>query len=131
MYLKWRGGATAGDGGKAGGLWRVVEGDGRVVAARVRLAGTPWARLRGLLGRRLAADEGLWLTPCNAIHTCFLRHPIDAVFLARDGQVLAVETVAPWRMRVVPGARQVLELPPGAAVRCGLRPGGRLRLEPP
>ncbi len=114
-----------------GGCWRAVVAErATLVAARVRLADTFWARLRGLLGRRLSEGEGLLLTPCNAVHTCFLRQPIYAVFLDGEGRVLAAESLPPWRFRVVPRARQVLELSPETAARARLAPGDRLLLEP-
>ena len=40
------------------------------------------ARLRGLLGRDgLPAGTGLWIRPCNAVHTLGMRFAIDIVFL--------------------------------------------------
>lgn len=78
-------------------------------------------RLFGLIPRRsLGAEEGLWLEPCAMIHMCFMRFPIDAVFLGRDLQVLRViENFRPWRFSPwVYGARGVLELPAG---RCSGR----------
>ena len=45
-------------------------------------------RRRGLLGRDdLAAGTAMVLAPCNAVHTCRMRFPIDVVFAARDGRV--------------------------------------------
>ena len=96
-----------------------------------RLATTPWTRLRGWTGvRRAEAGGGLWLEPCNAVHTMFMRFPIDAVFLSRDRTVLAIrEQVAPWRfLRPVWRARSVLELPAGEARRLGLLVGDQLLL---
>ena len=113
------------------GFWRaVVPERATLVAARVRLADTFWARLRGLLGRPLAEGEGLLLTPCNAVHTCFLRRPVHAVFLDGEGRVLAAESLPPWRFQIVRGARQVLELSPETAARARLAPGDRVVLEP-
>jgi hypothetical protein len=102
--------------------------DGTVVCARCRVAATALRRLRGLLGRRgLAVDEGLLLRPAPAIHTFFMRFPIDVVFLAADGTVLkVVPALRPWRARACRGAVAVLELPAGAAARVGVRPGERL-----
>lgn len=114
-------------------LLRVVDGErGTVVAERVLEAGSFGLRLRGLLGRGpLGPEEGLLLTPCNAIHTFFMPGPIDAVFLDAAGRVVGVaERLPPWRARRVPGARRVLELPAGAVARHGLAAGRRLRLEP-
>ena len=43
---------------------------GATLASNVRLADTPVARRVGLLKhRRLAAGEGLWIYPTQAIHT--------------------------------------------------------------
>ena len=42
----------------------------------------------GLLGRsELAEGEGLWIQPCNSIHTWFMRFPIDAIFFDKTGKV--------------------------------------------
>lgn len=51
------------------------------------------------------------------IHMCFMKFPIDAVFLDADGRVLRVlANLKPWRFSPwVPGARGVLELPAGRA----------------
>ncbi len=101
---------------------------GRVVCARCAIADNPWARLRGLLGRKgLDADEGLLIRPTNSIHMLFMRFPIDAVFLDRELVVLRVVAgLAPWRMAAQRGAKAVVELPAGAAGRAGISEGTRL-----
>ena len=76
----------------------------------MRLAVTPIARLRGQLGRRHAVP--MLIAPCSAVHTCFLRFPLDLVFLDADCTVLKVaENVPPWRFVACRGAKAVLELP--------------------
>ena len=99
--------------------------DGTVVCERCLLAETPFARLRGLLGkRRLPAGEGLLLRPAASIHTAFMRFAIDAVFLDRGDRVLKVSpAMEPWRVSSCRKARSVLELSAGEATRRGLRPG--------
>ena len=99
--------------------------DGNVVCERCLLAETPFARLRGLLGRSgLSSGEGLLLRPAGSIHTAFMRFTIDAVFLdAADRVVKVASTLRPWRTAACRGARSVLELPAGEATRRGLRPG--------
>ena len=76
-----------------------------------------WARLKGLIGRRgLPSGRGLLILRCNAIHTLFMRYPIDAVFLDRAGRVVRrVRGIRPWRFFVWGGWRavQVLEISPG------------------
>ena len=54
----------------------------RPIADRVALADRFLTRFRGLMLRRaLAPGEGLLLKNCSAIHCCFMRFPIDAVYL--------------------------------------------------
>ncbi len=67
------------------------------------------------------------LRPAPAIHTYFMRFPIDAVFLDRELRVLGVTpALRPWRWARRAGARSVLELAAGEAHRLGVRPGERL-----
>lgn len=102
----------------------------RLLAGRVQVADSFGPRLLGLMfRRRLDAQEGLLLRPCNSVHTFFMRFPIDVVYLDRDGQVLRVTpAMAPWRVGpLVRGAKQVLELPAGGAA--GLAAGARLAME--
>lgn len=76
-------------------------------------------RARGLIGHvPLKPGEGMLITRCNCIHTCFMRFPIDATFLDGKGAVVrTVRNVRPWRLWVWGGWRavRVLELPAGAA----------------
>ena len=101
---------------------------GETVCERCVVADTPWARLRGLLGRAgLRRDEGLLIRPANAIHTSFMRFPIDAVFLDRELVVVrVVPELRPWRVARRRGARAVLELAAGESRRRGIEPGDRL-----
>ena len=104
--------------------------DGTVVCERCVLAERPMSRMKGLLGRRsLSASEGLLLRPASAVHTLFMRFPIDLVFLNRELHVVAVvATLRPWRAAWRRGARAVLELPAGEAGRRRLRAGDRLHI---
>ena len=102
--------------------------NGDVVCDRCVVAASPFSRMRGLLGRsELRPGEGLLLRPASAIHTFFMRFPIDAVFLDRDWRVVGIAgDVAPWRTAGRKGAKAVLELPAGESARRGLRPGDLL-----
>lgn len=111
----------------------VDAGSGAPLVPRTSLARTVWTRTRGLLGRpTLGPGEGLWIEPCQGVHTCFMGFPIDVVFVDREGMVLAVrEALRAWRFtRIYGQARAVLELAAGEAQRIGLTPGQRVRLEP-
>lgn len=107
--------------------------DGRMVAERVREARSFAARLAGWMGRAaVPADEALYLPGCASVHTCFMRTPIDVLFLDRAGTVLAVRAgVPPWRLAVHVGAWAVMELAPGRARALGIAAGARLRIESP
>lgn len=93
----------------------------------LRLAVTPLARLRGLLGRP-ASTPPLLLAPARSVHTFGMRRPIDVVFLDADLRVVKVVAhLRPWRTAGARGAIAVLELPAGTATT---RPGERLALRP-
>lgn len=103
---------------------------GDLLADRAWRAATPWARLRGLIGRPpLQRGEGLVLTPCNGVHTWFMRAAIDVLLLDREHRVVhACPRLAPYRLSpIVWKAHSVVELAPGAAA--ATRVGDRLRLE--
>lgn len=88
-------------------------------------------RLKGLMFRKRNLDgEGLWITPCNSIHMCFMNFAIDAVFLSRDGEIVKiVEQLEPWRfVSPVRGAHSVVELPMGTARKYDLQCGNYLQL---
>jgi uncharacterized membrane protein (UPF0127 family) len=104
--------------------------DMTVVVRHCRVAASPAQRLRGLLGRPAQRPgEGLLLVPCAGVHTCFMRGPIDVVFLAAGGEVLrVVPRLRPWRAASCRGAHAVLELPPGACASGGITAGARLAL---
>jgi len=86
-----------------------------VLAHTIRLALSPGARLRGLIGSALDSGQGLLLRPCGSIHTCFMGYAIDVLFIDAEGQVVALEqSMRPWRFTSVhPGALATLELPSG------------------
>ena len=100
---------------------------------RLRIANTPWARMKGLLGtRQLHPDEGLWIRPSNQVHTVGMRYALDLVFLDGDDRVVALQQhLAPGRIsRKVRGAHSILELPAGAIERLDVAEGARLLPEP-
>jgi uncharacterized membrane protein (UPF0127 family) len=106
------------------------KGDGTLACERCLVADSAPARLRGLLGRPpLQRGQGLLLRPAGAIHTCFMRSEIDAVFLDRDLVVLHVASnIRPWRFAARRGSRAVLELSPGEGARRRIEPGSQLRV---
>lgn len=91
-----------------------------ILGVKAQVARTFAERAKGLIGRRaLAPGEGLLILRCNAIHTCFMRFAIDAVFLDREDRVVrVVRNVRPWRLFVFGGwrATKVLELAAGQPI---------------
>lgn len=104
-----------------------------MLARRARVARSMASRVVGLLGRAsLPEGEGLVLTACRSIHTYFMRFAIDAIFVDRAWQVVAIwNSLPPWRMTpVIWGADAVIELPAGTAERARLSVEDQLVLEP-
>ena len=104
----------------------------RSVSLAIEVARTPGARLRGWLGLRSAPRErGLWLVPCDAVHTIGMQFALDLVFVDAAGRVLRIDHhVAPWRLRVCIGAFSVVEMDAGTAEEIGLAVGDELALQP-
>ena len=111
---------------------------GTVLADRVEVAASLWAKFMGLMGRRdLPRGDGLWLPASNGIHMFFMRIPIDAVFLGRAGRdgvrrVLSVHRgLRPWLglVPLVRGADGCLELPVGTIDASATLPGDEMRIE--
>lgn len=97
-----------------------------MLASRVRVADRWWTRLRGLLGRpALEPGEGLLISPCRSVHTFGMRYPIDVLFLAADGRVVARYPDLPpgSATRHHRDAATALELPAGAIRRSGTGEG--------
>ena len=92
---------------------------------RVRVAGTSAERREGLLKTSvLQSDEGLWIAPCEAIHTIGMRWPIDVVFLDRQYRIRKlILALVPWRLAVCFAASSVLELPAGGLHQTGSEVG--------
>jgi uncharacterized membrane protein (UPF0127 family) len=67
---------------------------------RVDTADTFWKRALGLMGKpRLEAGRGLLIPRCRSIHTCFMRFPIDVIFLDEQNRtVKIIRNIKPWRL---------------------------------
>jgi uncharacterized protein len=107
----------------------VTRRDGVVVCEECLVAATPFARMRGLLGRRsLPSGEGILLRPAASVHTFFMRFAIDVVFLDDELRVVGIAAhLRPWRAAAQRGAKAVLELPAGECERRGLAVGDCVR----
>jgi hypothetical protein len=103
-----------------------------VLATRMEVADSAAARKKGLLGReRLLAGEGLWIIPCESVHTFWMRFPIDLVYLDRKKRVCKVKSsVSPWRLSACLWAHSIIELPSGTISETQTRAGDILEFSP-
>lgn len=99
-----------------------------VLAECVEIADRGAKRRKGLLGRdSLSAEEGLWILPCEAVHTFGMRFPIDLIYLDRNNRVKKTRSnVGPFRLSGCLSAHSVIELTSGAISRTQTQPGDRL-----
>lgn len=105
---------------------------GELVATKVRLANTALTRLRGLMfTRSLPAGAGLWLRPCQSVHSFWMFYSIDVIFLDRNLRIVKlVANLRPFRLTAPHfSAHSVLELAPGTIERQGLKVGDQLVAE--
>jgi uncharacterized protein len=102
-----------------------------VLAESAEVADTSAKRRTGLLKHTaLEAGEGLWIVPCESVHTFFMKFPIDLVYLDKKRKVRKVRhAVGPWRLSACLPAHSVLELPAGMAAKTKTVPGDQLTIE--
>ena len=99
-----------------------------IIAHVTDVANTSAKRRKGLLGTdRLPDGHALWIVPCESVHTCFMRFPIDLVYLDRQYRVCKVRKAVPaWRVSMCLIAHSVLELPAGFIEKTGTQTGDQL-----
>jgi uncharacterized protein len=103
-----------------------------MLATTVSVAGTSSERRQGLLGSEaLRLGDGLWIGPCEAIHTFGMKWPIDLVFIDKNRRVCKLAAqVRPWRIAICLRAAAVLELPAGVLSGSGTQIGDVLVFRP-
>ena len=102
-----------------------------VLGQSVDVADTSAKRRTGLLGRqRLEPGEGLWISPCESVHTFFMKFPIDLIYMDKSRKVRKVRhAVPPWRLSMCLTAHSILEFPAGTAKQTGTIAGDILVIE--
>ena len=88
-------------------------------------------RRTGLLKHeRLEPGEGLWIIPCESVHTFFMKFPIDLVYLDKKKQVRKVRKAVPaWRLSACLTAHSILELPAGTIEASRTQAGDQIEIE--
>ena len=104
---------------------------GTTVADRADIADTSAKRRTGLLKHTgLAPGEGLWITPCEGVHTFGMKFAIDVIFLNKKKKVLKIRpNMVKRRLALSLLAHSVLELPAGRLAETGTVAGDLLEFE--
>jgi uncharacterized membrane protein (UPF0127 family) len=102
-----------------------------VLAEAADVADTSAKRRTGLLKHtRLEPGEGLWIVPCESVHTFFMKFAIDLVYLDKRRKVRKIRHAMPaWRLSACLSAHSVLELPAGTLAQTGTAVGDELTME--
>ena len=117
---------------KESGVYVYNQSKETFLAFRVKVADTGLSRMIGLLGKRsLAPESGVWIVPCNVIHTVGMLFSIDVVMVDRDFKVVGVyEMLRPFSItRPNFKAESVIELPPHTIFKSGTGVGDQLVIE--
>lgn len=102
-----------------------------ILAHACDVADTSAKRRTGLLKHdRLDSGEGLWIKPCESVHTFFMKFPIDLVYLDRSHKVRKVcHAVPAWRLSACLTAHSILELPAGTIEQSRTAVGDMVTIE--
>lgn len=99
---------------------------------KVELARSFGRRLIGLIGRRDWGEaDGLWIEPCDGVHSLGMRFAIDVLLVNEGHEVIWIsKALRPWRLgKMHLDARAALELPLDVIAETGTRVGDLLTLE--
>jgi uncharacterized membrane protein (UPF0127 family) len=105
---------------------------GTLLGDAIDVADTSEKRTTGLLKHtELRAGEGLWIVPCEGVHTFFMKFAIDLVYIDKKHMVRkTVPNVAPWRLSMCLPAHSIIELPAGTIDPSATCKGDQLAFEP-
>jgi uncharacterized membrane protein (UPF0127 family) len=104
---------------------------GVTLADAADIADSSETRRTGLL-KHSSLEEGcgLWIVPCESVHSFWMKFSIDVLYLDRSKKVRKIRhDMKPWRASMCLPAHSVLELPAGTALRTGTQPGDQLVFE--
>jgi uncharacterized membrane protein (UPF0127 family) len=97
----------------------------------VEVADTSAKRRTGLLKHdSLGEGQGLWIVPCEGVHTWGMKFAIDVVYLNKKRQIVKIRKDMGKRgISMCLWAHSVLELPAGTVDRTGTQKGDQLEFE--
>ena len=104
---------------------------GTILAEAADVADTSAKRRTGLLKHsKLNPGEGLWIAPCESVHSFGMKFAIDVVYLDRKKKVRKIrKNMVPRRISACLTAHSVLELPIGVIDASHTEPGDQLEFE--
>ena len=119
-------------GGDGSGLVLRNQSTGTVLASTLLPALDSDTRRTGLLKHQsLANGVAMLIAPTNAIHTFFMKFPIDVAFVQKDGRIVKVRHRMPaWRISAAWGGYVVVEMAVGSFERARTVVGDVLAIEP-
>jgi len=103
----------------------------KVLGDAIDIADTSKKRRTGLLKHAgLPEGEGLWIVPCESVHTFMMKFPIDVLFLSKKRKILKIrKNMKRSRIALCLRANSVLELPAGTVDQTGTMAGDQLEFE--
>ena len=104
---------------------------GTVLGDTIDIADTRAKRNTGLLKHRgLEPGHGLWIVPCEGVHTFFMKFAIDVVYVDRKHRVRkVVPGLGAWKLSFCLPAHSVVELPVGVIEATQTQKGDQLVFE--
>ncbi len=101
------------------------------IGNQIEVADTGPRRNKGLLGRTgLGPGEGLWIVPCEAVHTFAMKFALDLIYLDRQKRVVKVRSnVRPSRISGSLRAHSVIELAVGVIQASATKKGDQIEIE--
>lgn len=103
----------------------------QVIASKVVASSTFYSRAMGLMFMsKMDGFDGMLFEPGNSMHTCFMKFPIDIIFLNRKNEIVAIKkSMKPWRMtRIYFSSVKAIELK-GGTLDSSIVKGMKLEVE--
>lgn len=104
----------------------------KMIAGEILKADHFFSRFKGLMFKKnMDEQQGLWIEPCNQVHTFNMRFAIDVIFIDKNNKILYIEySMKPRKVsKVVRHAHSVVELCAGRAEECGIETGDTLSFD--
>lgn len=97
---------------------------------KVKVANGLWEKGVGVMfWKDFRGFNGLLLTSTNAVHSFFVRFPLDLVFLDADYKIVKLVHLKPYSLSpIVLAAKHTLELPEGSIKKHSLKTGDGINL---